>query len=171
MNLKTLIRNRFSVRNFKNVPVKRDDLRTILDAARMAPSTVNFQPWRFLVIQSKDGLEKIYKIYNREWIKTAPVVIIALVNKNESWKRKYDDKDFGDIDLAIALDHLTLQAAEIGLGTCWVCNFDAEQCKGHFNIPLHLYPVAIVPVGFPNTDIPEKKRKSLDEIVHWDKIE
>lgn len=171
MNLKTLIKQRFSVRNFKNVAVKKEDLCTILEAARFAPSAVNFQPWRFLVIQSKDGLNKIYKIYNREWIKTAPAVIIALANKNESWKRKHDVKDFGDIDVAIALDHLTLQAAEIGLGTCWVCNFDAEQCKHLFKIPQNMEPVAIIPVGYPNTEIPEKKRKNLDEIVFWEKIE
>lgn len=69
--------------------------------------------------------------------------------------------------MAIAVDHITLQAAELGLGTCWICNFDAPKCSETLNLPEHIEPIAMIPVGYPEKEnIPPKKRKTLEEIIH-----
>ena len=168
MNFQELIKGRFSVRNFKNTPVEAEKLNMILDAGRLAPSAVNFQPWHFIVIQQTENLKKIKEIYPREWITTAPVVIVACSDHSASWKRRSDGKDFADVDIAIAVDHMILQATDIGLGTCWVCNFDSKKCSEMFQIPEHIEPVVILPLGYPDVSAPLKKRKSMEEITHWE---
>ncbi|QGY47127.1 nitroreductase [Maribellus comscasis] len=168
MEFQNLIKNRFSVRSFKNTAIEPAKINMILEAGRLAPSAVNFQPWHFIVVQQTENLKKIKAIYPREWITSAPVLIIACSDHSKSWKRRLDGKDSADIDISIAVDHMTLQAVEIGLGTCWVCNFDAKKCSELFNIPEHIEPVVILPLGYPDISAPEKKRKPLEEITHWE---
>lgn len=170
MDVNNAIKNRFSVRKFKNIPVEQEKLHQILEAARLAPSAVNFQPWHFIVVQKRENLNNIFKIYPREWIKLAPTVIIACSDKSSSWKRSFDGKDSADIDIAIAVDHITLQATELELGTCWVCNFNTAMCSELFDIPKHLEPVVLIPLGYPDIAPPVKKRKPMVEIVHWEKF-
>ena len=82
------------------------------------------------------------------------------------WKRAQDGKDHTEIDVAIAVDHLTLQAADLGLGTCWVCNFDVAKVRDLLELEVGEEPIAIVPLGYPEyDDVPVKKRKSLKDIV------
>ena len=102
---------------------------------------------------------------------TAPVIIIALANHNKGWRRKSDDKDFTEIDVAIAIDHMTLAATEQDLGTCWICNFDVEKCNSLLNIPDYMEPIALIPVGYPvkQPDF-NKNRESLDNLVIWDAL-
>jgi len=169
MELKDIIAQRFSVRNFKNVAVPKEKIMQILEMVRLAPSAVNYQPWHFIVITQKKTLELLAKSYPRPWFLSAPMVIVACINHKESWKRVKDNKDFGDVDVAIAVDHLTLAATSLGLGTCWVCNFDVESCCNSLELPEHLEPLALIPIGFPIPEPPEKKRKTLDEIVSWEK--
>lgn len=88
----------------------------------MAPSAVNRQPWKFVIVRSKEAREKLWRAYDREWFRTAPLYIVCMKNNNECWTRRYDDKKHGDMDVSIATEHLCLAAAERGLGTCWVCN-------------------------------------------------
>lgn len=168
MEFHNLIKNRFSVRKFKNTAVEKEKLDLVLDAGRLAPSAANFQPWHFIVIREAENLKKIIEIYPRVWITTAPIVIIACSDHSKSWKRKADEKDSADIDISIAVDHMTLQATDIGLGTCWVCNFDAKKCSELFHIPVHIEPVVLLPLGYPDISAPDKKRKSLQEITHWE---
>jgi nitroreductase len=173
MNFLDLAKTRYSVRNYKPDEVKEEDLLYILEAGRVAPSAVNYQPWKFLVIRERKNLEGLYPLYTREWFRQAPMVIILLADHQHSWKRA-DGKDHADIDVAIAADHMTLAAAYCGLGTCWVCNFDKEKTVKHFNLPSHLEPVVFLPVGYPETsaDISRHtvKRKSLKEIVHFENL-
>ncbi len=168
MNLNEIISHRFSVRKYKNQKIEHEKLFQVLEAGRLAPSAVNYQPWHFIVFQNAENLEKIYSVYNREWIKSAPAIILICSNHSKSWKRKSDEKDFADVDIAIATDHMTLQATELGLGTCWVCNFDAPKCAELFDLPEHIEPAVILPIGYPDIDPPEKKRKHLEEIVYWE---
>ena len=81
-----------------------------------------------------------------------------------------DGKDSADIDISIAVDHMTLQAAELVLGTCWVCNFDIHKCSDILKLSRNIEPVVILPLGYPNIEPPAKKRKSLNDIVHWNKF-
>jgi len=173
MNFLDLAKHRFSVRKYKPDPVPEEDLNYVLEAGRIAPSAVNYQPWHFLVIRDKENREIVNTLYHREWFREAPVVIILLADHNKSWKRD-DGKDHADIDVAIAADHMTLAATERGLGTCWVCNFDKKKIIEILKLPDHLEPVVFLPLGYPNeeTDIKrhENKRKPLKDITSWEKL-
>lgn len=173
MSFLELAKKRYSVRNYKPEPVSDDDLHYVLEAGRVAPSAVNYQPWTFLVIRQPENLEGVYGLYHREWFRQAPVVIILLADHDKAWKRA-DGKDHADIDAAIAADHMTLAAADRGLGTCWVCNFDKEKTVRHFNLPPHLEPVILLPLGYPDSVVDinrhETKRKKQEEIVHFEQL-
>lgn len=168
-----LAASRYSCRNYKPVAVERDVLAAVVDAARLAPSACNRQPWFFVVIDN-DGPQHdaILKAYDREWIATAPAYIVACGNHSEAWHRQNDGKDHTDIDVAIAVEHICLAAAAIGLQTCWVCNFDAPIVAKAIDAPEGVEPIAIIPIGYPADDavVPEKKRKTTDEILRWGKF-
>ena len=166
MHFFELIKKRYSVRGCKNTAVEPEKLKSVMEAARLAPSAVNFQPWKFFVITDKKILNELSKTYSREWFKTAPTCIVACGNHQTSWKRS-DGKDHCDIDVAIAVEHIMLAATELGLGTCWVCNFDAKMCAEILNLPKELEPVAMIPIGYPDTIAVEKKRKPIEEIVEY----
>ncbi len=167
-NLLTLARRRYALRNYSSLPVPDEVLRYILEVARMAPSAVNYQSWQFVVVRDGILLQQLRKVYHREWFDTAPCCIVVCGNHNESWHRASDGKDHCDIDIAIATEHIALAAAECGLGTCWVCNFDIEACAQLLQLPHGIEPMVLMPIGYPvNNEIPEKKRKSIDEIVQW----
>lgn len=170
MKFDDLITKRFSVRSYNNQKVSRKIILEILEAARMAPSAVNFQPWHFIVITEPERLAELQKSYPREWFKEAPVCILVCADHQLSWKRKSDGKDFADVDAAIVVDHLILKATEIGLGTCWVCNFNAEMVRNQFHLPDHIEPIAIIPLGYTTAKAPEKSRKLLSETVHWEQF-
>lgn len=169
MSVIDLMKKRFSVRSFQDKPVLSEDLNTILEAGRIAPSACNLQPWKFLVIDSDEAREKVCRCYSREWLKETPVVIAVLGDHDVSWKR-HDSKDHCDVDAAIAADHMTLAAAELGLGTCWICAFDAAAFRELFDLPRNLEPIALLPVGVPagQADLNrfDKMRKPLEDIVY-----
>lgn len=166
-----LLLRRYSVRNYLSTPVEKTKILKVLEAARLAPSAANYQPWHFIVVTKPENLAKLHAAYHREWFKTAPVVIVACADHSVSWKRKYDGKNSADIDVAIAIDHITLQAAELGLGTCWICNFDPVKCNETLNLPPHIEPIAMIPLGYPaDKKTPVKKRKLPDEIIRWEKF-
>jgi nitroreductase len=162
---------RYSCRNYKPDEVPVEKIKQVVDAFGIAPSAVNYQPWCIIIIREQKNKEKIYQAYQRDWIKSAPVLLVVCGDHKVSWKRK-DGKDHLDIDIGIAIDHLTLQATELGLATCWVCNFDRKILEDNLNLPEHIEPVAIIPLGHPNdqpdVDRHSLKRKSMDEIVRWE---
>ena len=169
MSFLELAQKRYSVRRYKDQPVEQDKILQVLEAARTAPSAVNYQPWHFIVAVEEEVKDKISEAYPRDWFRQAPVIIVACGDHDQSWKRN-DGKDHCDVDVAIAVDHLTLAAADLGLGTCWVCAFDAEKVHSALELPVNLEVIALIPLGYPNEDrTREKKRKSLDELVSWNK--
>lgn len=172
MDFEKLINLRSSVRQYKSQKVERDLLEKVLNAGRLAPSAVNFQPWEFIVIREEENLKVLAECYHREWFKTAPCVIVVCGNHHDGWHRKSDGKDHTNIDVAIAVDHMTLQAAELSLGTCWVCNFDPHLCSQALKLPPHIEPIVMLPIGFPDEKArlmsADKKRKDLVQIVHWE---
>jgi nitroreductase len=169
MKISSAIEQRFSVRTFKSDPVQKETLIELMNLVRLAPSAVNYQPWHFIIVTEKPNIENLAKAYPRPWLISAPVIIVACVNHKESWRRVKDNKDFGDIDVAIAIDHLTLAATGMGLGTCWVCNFDVDICKKILELPGYLEPLALIPLGYPIPAPSDKKRKPLEEILSWEK--
>jgi nitroreductase len=166
-----IAKSRYSCRKYNARRVEEEKLMLVLEAGRVAPSAVNFQPWHFYVIQETDDLERFQGAYHREWFRTAPCVIVICADHSQSWIRKVDGKDYGDVDAAITTDHMTLQATELGLATCWICNFDVEKTRELLKLPDHLEPVVILPLGYPldKTDAErhDAKRKPLSEIVSY----
>lgn len=171
MPFSDLIKQRHSVREFQAKVPERSLLEKLMVAAQCAPSAVNIQPWQFIVVCQEPLLSQVKDCYHREWINDAPVCIVAIGNHREAWHRQADGKDHCDIDVSIAITHLTLQAAELGLASCWVCNFETEKLKTLFNLSAHLEPIALIPIGYPadekDLSIKEKNRKPLSEIVKW----
>ena len=168
-----LAKSRYSCRNFQPRPVDEKDLMKVLEAGRIAPSAANLQPWYFVVVREQEQLKKVKSCYHRNWIDSAPCVIVICGDHSRSWKRD-DGKDHCDIDVAIAVDHMTLAAADAGLGTCWVCKFDAVRCAGILSLPAHIEPVVLLPLGYPADKAdPERHataRKKLTDIVRFEKF-
>jgi len=166
MNLLELISARRSIRQYLPDDIEQDKIDYLMECARLAPSAANFQPWKFLIVKDSDKKVLLQKSYPAKWFTSPPVYIVALANKELSWKRQYDEKDHYDIDLAIALEHIVLAATEKGLGSCWVCDFDADLCHEQFALPENLIPVAIITIGY-NMKKGEKvtNRKTINEIT------
>ena len=160
----TLTQQRYSCRDYSDREVEQEKLNYVMECVRMAPSAVNRQPWKFTVVTDADTRTKLQECYNREWFKSAPIYILASVNHQQEWVRA-DGKRHGDIDIAIAVEHLCLAAAEQGLGTCWVCNFDAALCRNLLQLPADEEPVVLIPIGYPNNEPTVKQRKDLSEIM------
>ncbi len=168
MNFLDLVKLRRSVRAFQSRPVEQEKLDYIMECVRLAPSAVNLQPWRFRIVTDSETLVALAGCYKREWLATAPCVIVACCDHEASWHRRADNKDHGDIDVAIAVEHICLAAAELGLGSCWVCNFNAELCRERLALPGQLEPVALVPLGYAEESseaLPEKNRKALEDLL------
>ena len=144
----------------------------MFEAALLAPSAVNFQPWKFVVVTDPALLDQLHNSYHRDWFRTAPSCIVAIGDHDKGWHRPTDGKDYTDLDVAVAIDHLMLAATEIGLGTCWICHFNVEKCAEIFNLPSNYEPIAMIPIGYPLTEIiPEKKRKSMEQSILWNHFE
>lgn len=174
MDFLTLAKNRYSSRKYLEKKIEPKKLDYILEAARIAPSAVNKQPWYFVVITEEPMLQKIKESYRKDWLKTAPAIIIACSDHEQVWKRRSDGKDHADIDIAIAVDHITLAATEQGLATCWICYFDPKQISELLNLPKNIEPAVMLPVGYPadktDPDRHDTKRKNKEEIIRWQKF-
>lgn len=164
MNFLELVKRRYSCRAYLPRDVEREKLDYVLECVRFAPSAVNRQPWQFRVVNSAEQRAKLQQCYNRDWFNTAPVYIIASIQHDQEWVRA-DGKPHGNIDISIAVEHLCLAATEQGLGTCWVCNFDAALCSELFELPDNVEPAVLIPLGYPADDPKAKIRKNIDEIV------
>ncbi|MDE5785779.1 MAG: nitroreductase family protein [Duncaniella sp.] len=168
----SLSEDRFSCRSYKTTEIEPSLVLSVLDAARLAPSACNRQPWIFAVADTPQLHEAVAASYPREWFAAAPVYIVACGLHSEAWHRPADGKDHTDVDVAIAVEHLCLAAASLGLGSCWVCNFDVDAVAEAFNMPEGVEPIALIPLGYPadGTTPSPKNRKSLTEIVRWGKF-
>ena len=153
-----LASNRYSCRAYSTKSVEKEKIDYIMECVRMAPSAVNRQPWRFRIINDEELKAKVQGCYNRDWLRSAPVYIIASVLHDEEWVRS-DGKPHGKIDVAIAVEHLCLAATEQGLATCWVCNFDAAKLKEIFSMSPEEEPAVLIPLGYAADEPKAKVRK------------
>ncbi|MBC7287233.1 MAG: nitroreductase family protein [Armatimonadetes bacterium] len=166
MQVMEAIRTRRSIRAYKPDPVPEDVLLEVLDAARLAPSAGNRQPWLFVVVRDQAVKDQLKHAYGAEWFYTAPVIICACGFPDRAWTRS-DGKNYVDVDVTIAMDHLILAAWEKGLGTCWIGAFDAAKTKEILNLPEGCEPIAMTPLGYPAEEPPAKPRKALEEITKF----
>ncbi len=151
------------MREYTSEVPSRELLERVIDATRHAPSACNRQPWHFYVITDKNLLSELKSAYAREWIQTAQAMIVVVGNHTESWHRA-DGKDHCDIDIAIAVDHLTLVAHALGLGTCWICNFGTKKVANALKISGEQEVIAMLPIGYPACEIKKNTRKAMAEM-------
>jgi len=138
-----------------------------LEAGRLAPSADNRQPWRFVVVTNDKIKEKLRAAYDEEWFVSAPVIIVGCAVPKEAWVRM-DGQEYWMVDVAIAMQNMILTATELGLGTCWIADFDEEAARKPLKLPLGVRVVAMTPLGYPaEQKRPVGNRKPLSEIVHY----
>lgn len=164
MTFKELCEARYSCRAYKDLPVEPEKLDYVKECVRLAPSAVNRQPWHFITVTDPVQLQAVKDAYHRDWIQSVPAIIVCCKNEEAAWTRRYDSHNHADIDIAIAVEHLCMAATEVGLGTCWVCNFDINQLKANFTLPQGFEPSVLIPIGYQADNTPEKTRKTLQEI-------
>lgn len=168
MHFKELMKSRYSVRNYHDNKVDRTLIKQVANAGILAPSAANKQPLKFVAVDDDKILEKIHLAYPRDWFCKAPNLIVIYGNHQTSWKRPFDNKDHCDIDAAIATDHMTLMATDLGLGTCWVCNFDPKLMHNAIPCDDGWEPIAILTIGYPmDSKAPDKKRKNIEDMLSF----
>jgi nitroreductase len=170
MSFLDLAKQRFSVRSYAARVVPQEKIEMVLEAGRLAPSAANRQPWRFVVVREERQRHALGEAYPREWFWTAPVILVVCVEPAKGWVRS-DGKNYSDVDGAIAMDHMTLCAADLGLGTCWIGAFEPAKVRRVLGLPATLEPLAMTPLGFPEEPIRAKSRKAAHEIVHYERYQ
>ncbi|MFC1497967.1 nitroreductase family protein [Verrucomicrobiota bacterium] len=162
------IKKRYSVRSYKNKAIEKEKLNAVLEAARLAPSAKNFQEWRFIVIQDAETRKKLVPAANNQaFVGEAPAVIICCAVKTDYVMRC--GQTAYPIDIAIAIDHMTLQATEEGLGTCWIGSFYEDQVKQILDVPNDVRVVELLCLGYPADEAKSKNRETIDQIVCYEK--
>ena len=167
MNFLDLAQKRYSCRAYRPDPIEDEKLQQILEAMRLAPSATNLQPYRFIVVHTAGREAELNRIYFQPWFVEPPIVICACAIPAAAWRR-VDRKRYTDVDVAIAMDHLTLAATAAGLGTCWVASFDVRAAHEVLGIPPGIEPLAFTPLGYPADQPGPKERKSLSELVRYE---
>lgn len=166
MDFQRLIEARYSVRAYSARPVEPDKLERVLKAAQLAPTAANYQPFRLFVLQTAGREAELRRVYNREWFVQAPIVIGICTVAGQAWVRR-DGKNYGDVDATIAMDHLILAAADVGLGTCWVAAFDPVAARHLLGVGVGVEPLAFTPLGYATDQPARKTRKRLEDLVKY----
>jgi len=170
MNVFDAIKLRRSIRSFEDKPIEEEKLLRVLEAGRLAPSAKNRQEWRYVVVKDKELRRKMAVASNNQYfIAEAPVVIVGCATMVDYVLS--GGQPAYTIDVAISMDHMTLQAVEEGLGTCWIGSFKEDEVKRILNIPPEMRVVEIMPLGYPKSLPDPKPRKKLREIVFYDKYQ
>lgn len=170
MDVFDAIKTRRSIRSYRKEPIEEEKIRRVLEAARLAPSAANRQPWRFILVTDPEIRENLGAAYDREWFFSAPAIVVACAVPEEAWVRS-DGEEYWKVDISIAMQNLVLAAWEEGLGTCWIGAFNEEEAKRVLDIPPKVRVVVMTPLGYPAEEKgPVSDRKPFEEIVryhHW----
>ena len=158
MEVLDAIRTRRSIRKYRSEPIPEEKLRTILEAARLAPSAGNRQPWHFVVIQNIDRKKALAKVANNQTFLIDASAIIVAIGDPEVSARWYEK------DPMIALEHMVLAATALGYGTCWIGAFDEDALKHLLKIPAEMKVIALLPIGIPDETPAPRPRKEFSEI-------
>ena len=179
MSFLDLANKRYSVRNYKDTPIPREKIKRCIEAARLAPSACNSQPWKFIVVDDPNLVKDLAKAafegildFNHFAFK-APVLILIVSQRQKTLAKIggiVKKKNFSQMDIAITAEHFCLQAAENGLGTCMLGWFNEQKVKKILSIPKPKRVELILSLGFSADKItPHKKRKNIDEILSFNK--
>ena len=169
MTFQELTQQRYSLRKFSDKPVEDEKLQLVLEAAQSAPTAHNLQPQRVFVLRSEQALEKVDGCTGAHF--HPPVMLLAAYDPEAAWKREDDGKNHGEIDAAIAVTQMMLQAADLGLGTTYVGMFDPEKLHAAFPELAGLTPIALLPMGYPAEGAHPSRlhtdRKPLEELMRY----
>ncbi len=169
MDVFEAIQNRRSIRIYKKGELSQETINKLVDAARLAPSAGNTQPWAFVLAASdrtKQGLSRA--AYGQKSIEDASVVFVVCVDEKTA-EEAYGPRGknlYCYQDTAAAIENILLAACAMGLGTCWIGAFREEETRKIINCPTHMRPVALVPVGYPAESPSARPRRSAGEIVY-----
>ena len=171
MDILQAIRDRRSIRKYKDTPVARETIEQLLDAARLAPSWKNMQCWRFLVLTEPARREALLAAFpddnpGKRAIATAPVVIVVCADPAESGIE--NGIEYYIADTAIAFEHICLAALSLGLGSCWMGWYDESKIKTGLGIPENIRVVGVTPIGYPDQEPKPRPRKELAEIAWFE---
>jgi len=167
MTLLDTIRKRYSCRAYQERPIEQEKLDILFEAARLAPSAKNTQDWRFVVVTDKETKHRVSETTNRpELFEKAGVIIAACSNSDDVMRC---GQAIGPIDIAIALEHIALQATELGLATCWIGSFYTEKVRTILGIPDDIAIIELMTVGYPADSPKQPSRDPIEKIVCYDK--
>ncbi len=162
-----LARSRYSCRSFSERPVEAEKLDALVEAAVAAPTAVDRQPWHLWVVESPDAVARLSALTRFGF--GARVILVLGARADEAWVRKYDGRNFADVDASIVGTHIMLAAHDLGLGTTWVGHFDAPAVQEAFPETAGYDLVALFPLGYPaEGDEPSPRhfeRKGVEELV------
>ena len=167
MTVLDAIHKRYSCRAYQDRPVEQEKLEQVFEAARLAPSAKNIQDWRFVVVRDKEKKQQVAESTNRpEVFGKAGVIIVACSNSDYVMKC---GQAVGPIDVAIALEHISLQATELGLATCWIGSFETEKVREILGIPQGVAIIELMALGYPAGEGGrESGREPIERIVSYD---
>lgn len=151
MTFLELAKQRYSVRNFQNRPIAEEDLAKILEAAAAAPTACNNQPQRIYIAESEEARQKLASVCRCTF--GAPMILVVCYDRTRDWKNKFmPGYESGETDAAIACTHMMLEAWELGIGSCWVGYFNADQVREILGLPENVTVSALLPMGYPAED-------------------
>ncbi len=160
MDVATAIRTRRSIRRYKRKDIPEDVLRDVLEAARLAPSAANRQAWELIVVKDRELRAQLVPLCkNQKFVEECPVFLVAIEDPSQKWSR---------VDATIMLDHVTLEAHEKGLGTCWIGAFDKAKVGELLKVPPNKEVMACLTLGFPDEDPDARPRKPLEDLIYID---
>jgi nitroreductase len=160
------IKKRYSCRSYVDKNVEKEKLNEILEAARLAPSAKNLQDWRFVVVTDTGKKHKLAEAANNQtFLEKAGAIIIACTNADYIMRC---GQSAGPIDVAIALEHICLQAAETGLATCWIGSFYPEKVRAVTGIPEYITIVELLALGYPADKPKQPSREAMEKIACFD---
>jgi len=167
MDVSEAIRNRYSCRNYQDKPLEQDKLRAVLEAARLAPSAKNLQDWRFVVVTDRQTKKAVAAAANDQtFLERAGAIIVACTVSDHVMRC---GQAVGPIDVAIALEHMCLQATDLGLATCWIGSFYPDKVKAIVGIPEDVTIVELLALGYPADSPRHSRREPLDRIASFEK--
>ena len=168
MSVLDVIRNRGSIRNYKDEQINKGDLSKILESARLSQSAANRQPWQFVVVNEKSMKKKLSRAANnQQFVGKAATVIVCLADPSVS--ARVGQFDGFLIDLAISIENMVLTAWDLGIGSCWIGAFWEDEVKELLGIPSNLRVISLLALGYPDQEPRSKSRKDLNEIVYFEK--
>ncbi|MGC9091115.1 MAG: nitroreductase family protein [Fervidicoccaceae archaeon] len=164
-----IIKGRRCMRSFREEAISEQDLRAILEAGIWAPSGSNAQPWKFFVVRDRNRIDKI-KMVSPGLFGDPPLLVILSIDRERMEGESESEWMVAIMDAAMAGQNMMLMAYSLGIGSCPMTSFNRKAVKMLLEMPSHIEPVVMISFGFPKRWPSPPKRRSLDEVVHYERF-